>query len=223
LRLLRLPSSRGGIGGINMRFYLSSYKLGNEIDKLKELIPTNNKKTAYISNALDFSNDLERRGKSEQSDIDELSILGLDVELVDLRDYFGRQDELEKKLSEFGVIWVRGGNVFVLREAMKRSGFDVILKSLVQKEGILYGGYSAGVCVLAPTLRGIELVDDPHMKPYGDDSETIFEGLDIIDYSIVPHYRLDHPESEKMEVVVEYMKKNKIPFKTLRDGEVIVT
>jgi dipeptidase E len=204
-----------------MKFYLSSYKLGNDIEVLKALVPAN-KKTAFISNALDFSSDLERRKKSEQSDIDDLVSVGLDVELVDLRDYFDRQDELEKKLSEFGVIWVRGGNVFVLREAMKRSGFDVILKSLIQKEGILYGGYSAGVCVLAPTLRGIELVDDPNVKPYGNDTETIFEGLNIIDYSIVPHYQSNHPESEKMETVVEYMKKNGIPFKTLKDGEVIV-
>lgn len=204
-----------------MKFYLSSYKLGNEIDTLKTLI-LNNKKTAFISNALDFSSDLERRKKSEQSDIDDLIGVGLDVELVDLRDYFDHQDDLEKKLSEFGVIWVRGGNVFVLREAMKRSGFDVILKRLAQKEGVLYGGYSAGVCVLAPTLRGIELVDDPNVKPYGGNTETIFEGLNIIDYSVVPHYQSNHPESEKMETVVEYMKKNEIPFKTLKDGEVIV-
>ncbi len=204
-----------------MKFYLSSYKLGNELDTLKTLIPSN-KKTAFISNALDFSSDLERRKKSEQSDIDDLISVGLDVELVDLRDYFDHQDDLEKKLSEFGVIWVRGGNAFVLRAAMKRSGFDVILRQLIKKEGILYGGYSAGVCVLAPTLRGIELVDDPTVKPYGDDTETIFEGLNIIDYSIVPHYQSNHPESEKMETVVEYMKKNEIPFKTLKDGEVIV-
>ena len=177
-----------------MKFYLSSYKLGNEIDALKALIPSN-KKTAFISNALDFSSDLERRKKSEQSDIDDLISAGLDVELVDLRDYFDHQDDLEKKLSEFGVIWVRGGNAFVLRAAMKRSGFDVILRQLIKKEGILYGGYSAGVCVLAPTLRGIELVDDPTVKPYGDDTETIFEGLNIIDYSIVPHYQSNHPES----------------------------
>lgn len=204
-----------------MKFYLSSYKLGNEINTLKALFSTN-KKTAFISNALDFSSDLERRKKSEQSDIDDLTGVGLDVELVDLRDYFNRQDELEKKLNEFGVIWVRGGNVFVLREAMKRSGFDVLLKHLIKKDGILYGGYSAGVCVLAPTLRGIELVDDPNVKPYGDDTETNFEGLNIIDYSVVPHYQSNHPESEKMETVVEYMKKNEIPFKTLKDGEVIV-
>jgi dipeptidase E len=205
-----------------MKFYLSSYKLGNGVAKLKELIPAENKKTAYISNALDFSDDLERRKKSEQSDIEELKELNLDIKIIDLRDYFNKQSELEKKLTEFGVIWVRGGNLFVLRQAMKLSGFDNILKNLIKRDNILYGGYSAGVCVLAPSLKGMDIIDDLNAKPYGNQSEIIWDGLGILNYSVVPHYRSDHPESEKAEKVVEYMVKNKIPFKTLKDGEVII-
>jgi len=147
-----------------MKFYLSSYKLGGEIIKLKELIPVENKKTAYISNALDFSDDLERRKKSEQSDLEQLKELNLDIEIIDLRNYSNKQSELEEKLIKFGVIWVRGGNVFVLRQAMKLSGFDNILENLIEKSDILYGGYSAGVCVLAPTLKGMDLIDDPTVK-----------------------------------------------------------
>ncbi len=205
-----------------MKFYLSSYKLGNEIAKLKELIPAENKKTAYISNALDFSDDLERRKKSEQSDIEQLKELNLGIEIVDLRDYFNKQKELEKKLAEFGVIWVRGGNLFVLRQAMRLSGFDNILKKLIEKNNILYGGYSAGVCVLASTLKGMDLVDDPTAKPYGNQSEVIWDGLGILNYSVIPHYKSDHPESKNAEKVIEYMIENKIPFKALKDGEVII-
>jgi len=206
-----------------MKFYLSSYKLGNEIAKLKKLIPAENKKTVYISNALDFSDDLERRKQSEQADIEQLNDVGLnDVEKVDLRNYFGKKAKLEKKLSGFGVIWVRGGNCFVLRQAMKLSGLDEILKDLLKKESILYGGYSAGVCVLAPTLKGMELVDDPNVKPYDSQKETIWDGVGILDYTIVPHYKSDHPESAKVEETVEYMRKNNIPYKPLRDGEVII-
>jgi dipeptidase E len=205
-----------------MKFYLSSYKIGNEVNRLKLIIPANNKKTAYISNALDFSNDVERRRQSEQSDIEQLKDLGLDIELLDLRNYFNKKRKLEKKIVQFGLIWVRGGNVFVLRQAMKLSGFDIILKNMINKDDVLYGGYSAGVCVLAPNLKGMELVDDPNIKPYDNQSETIWDGLGIIDYSIVPHYKSDHLESEKANKVVECMTKNKIPFKALRDGEVII-
>ncbi|MDD4062278.1 MAG: Type 1 glutamine amidotransferase-like domain-containing protein [Candidatus Pacebacteria bacterium] len=206
-----------------MKFYLSSYKLGNEIEKLKAMISLSNKRTAYISNALDFSDDSERRKQSEQADIDQLNIVGLsDIEKIDLRDYFSKKDELEKKISGFDVIWVRGGNCFVLRQAMKLSGFDEILKDLFKKEGIIYGGYSAGVCVLAPTLKGIDLIDDPKVNPYTNQEEIIWDGVDLLDYTILPHYKSDHFESEKVDEAVEYMKNNKIPFKPLRDGEVII-
>jgi len=205
-----------------MKFYLSSYKLGSELDKLKELLPAENKKTAYISNALDFSDDLERRKKSEQSDIEQLKELGLDVEIIDLRNYFNKQEELRKKMLEFGVIWVRGGNLFVLRQAMRLSGFDDILKKLVEKDDMLYGAYSAGVCVLAPTLKGMDVLDDPNIKPYGEQSEVIWDGLGILDYSVIPHYKSDHAEAESAEKAVEYMIENKMLFKVLKDGEVII-
>lgn len=203
-----------------MKFYLSSYKIGNNVDKLKNLIPEN-KKTAYISNALDFSNDIERRKQSETTDTDQLKSLGLDVEVLDLRKYFDKQIELEKKILEFGVIWVRGGNLFVLRQAMKISGFDNVLKNIL-KNNILYGGFSAGICVLAPTLRGMDLMDDLTVRPYGDQQEVIWNGLNILDYSIVPHYHSDHPESESANKAVEYLIENKLLFKALRDGEVII-
>lgn len=206
-----------------MKFYLSSYKIGNETDKLKAMIPTGNRKVAYISNALDFSDDLVRRKQSEQADIEQLNEVGLsDIENIDLRSYFNKEDELAQKISEFGIIWARGGNCFVLRQAMRLSGFDNILKSLLEKDDILYGGYSAGICVLGKSLRGLELVDDANVKVNGDYIDTIWDGVGILDYTIIPHYRSDHLESAAADKVVEYMTKNKISFKTLRDGEVIV-
>jgi len=205
-----------------MKFYLSSYKFGNEIEELKKLIPKN-KKTAYISNALDFSDDLERRRKGEESAIEQFKNLNLDVEIIDLREYFNQKDKLEKKLNAFGIIWVRGGNCFVLRQAMKLSGFDNILKNLAEKNvDILYGGDSAGICVLAPTLKGIDLIDDLTQRPYGKQIGTIWEGLGILNYSIIPHYNSDHPESKDTDKTVRYMIKNKILFKVLEDGEVII-
>ncbi len=201
-----------------MKFYLSSQGLGNEVRKLKKLFPKN-KKTAYIANAVDFSNDSKRRRRREKLDIMDLKSVGLKPEILDLRKYFGKKKDLENKIKEFGVIWVRGGNTFVLRQAMKLSGFDKILEDL-KKTDMLYGGYSAGMCVLEPNFKGLELVDDPSQNPYMQ--KTIWKGLGIIDYMIVPHYKSDHPESADMDKVVEYYKKKKIKFKTLKDGEVIV-
>ena len=204
-----------------MKFYLSSYKLGGETERLAKLFPEN-RKAAYISNAGDSFTNSERKRRWEESDIEDLSKLGLEVEHLDLREYFGKRDKLRTKTSEFGVIWVSGGNLFVLRQAFRLSGFDEIVNELARRRDILYGGYSAGVCVLAPTLRGIDIMDDLSAKPYGEQYETIWNGLGLINYSIVPHYKSDHPESEAASRVVEFMVENKMPFKALRDGEVII-
>jgi dipeptidase E len=59
-------------------------------------------------------------------------------------------------------------------QAMKLSGFDEILKERVKSDrDIIYGGYSAGICILGPTLKGIHIADDPEVKPYGNQYETI--------------------------------------------------
>ena len=203
-----------------MKFYLSSYKLGNNVQKLRKIIPKN-KKTAYVPNALDYSDDLERRKASEAFDVNELSGVGLDVEVLDLRKYFGKKEKLRKKMNEFGVFWVRGGNTFVLRQAMRLSGFDDVIKSFVNKD-VLYGGYSAGVCVLAPSLKGLELVDDPLANAYGKNSKVIWEGLGLIDYAIAPHFKSNHPESALVDKEVAYFIKNKVLFKAIKDGEVII-
>ncbi|MFA5163202.1 MAG: Type 1 glutamine amidotransferase-like domain-containing protein [Patescibacteria group bacterium] len=205
-----------------MKFYLSSYKLGDRVGELTQLINGLPKRAVYIPNALDFASDLERRQKSEDGDLSELSVLGLGIERVDLRDYFGKKDELKEKLSACGLIYVRGGNVFVLRQAMKLSGFDDILKEISSRNDLVYGGYSAGACVLAPSLRGAELVDDISVFPYEANDRVIWEGLGLISYAILPHFRSDHPESAAMEKVLEFYISSKIPFVALKDGEVLI-
>ncbi|MFD2611591.1 Type 1 glutamine amidotransferase-like domain-containing protein [Paenibacillus gansuensis] len=206
-----------------MKYYLSSFKIGNEELALKRLTENGNKKVAFINNALDFATDSERRKQSDAIDVSDLERLGFHVEILDLREYFYKSTELEEKLEDYDVIWTRGGNTFVLAQAMKLSGFDEIIKQYHRKgKKIVYGGYSAGICILGPTLRGLQLVDDPNQKPYGEQHSTIWDGLNILDYFIAPHYRSDHAESEDMEKVVDYLIENKILFKTLKDGEVIV-
>ncbi|RXZ81755.1 hypothetical protein EBB07_13970 [Paenibacillaceae bacterium] len=206
-----------------MKFYLSSFKIGNHENKLFEMTAAGNKKVAFINSAMDFATDLDRRNKSDRLDIHELENLGFKVEIIDLKMYFDNPNDLEETLEHFDVIWVRGGNTFVLAQAMKLSGFDEIIKKYYRiKKNIVYGGYSAGVCILGPTLRGIHIVDEPEQKPYGEQHPTIWEGLSILDYVIAPHYKSDHPESEDIDKAIEYMIANDVAFKPLRDGEVII-
>lgn len=206
-----------------MKFYLSSFKIGSEEQKLKEITKNGNRKVAYINNALDFATDLERKSKSDAMDVLDLERLGFTVDILDLKKYFGNPEGLEEKLDQYDVLWVRGGNTFVLAQAMKLSGFSEIVKKYYRNEkNVLYGGYSAGACILGPTLKGIHLVDEPDQKPYGDENQTIWKGLHILDYVIAPHYKSVHKESEDIDRLIEYMIENRILFKALKDGEVII-
>lgn len=205
-----------------MKMYLSSYELGNETKKLKEMAPKN-KKLGYIFNALDFTGaDLERKAKRVERNIAELNELGFECFDLDLREYFGKTSELRELVDTLGTIWVGGGNVFVLRQAFKLSGFDDLLLDLNKRDNFLYGGYSAGVCILSPTLDGYHVADDATDTPFEGLDEVLWDGLNIIDYTFLPHFESDHPESESVGKEIEYCKEKRLPYKTARDGDVII-
>ncbi len=203
-----------------MKFYLSSYEIGNKADKLKALAPKG--KIGYIPNARNFTEaDPERYAIRNSNDMSSLRELGFEVEMVDLRNYFGRKDELTNKLEDLGAVFISGGNVFVLRQAMKLSGLDEILKEIHHNTSFLYAGYSAAGCVLAPSLRAYEIVDKPD-TPYAEQKEVIWDGLGFVDWSFMPHWDSNHPESEYIEKEIAYCRENDIPYKAIRDGDVIV-
>jgi dipeptidase E len=205
-----------------MKFYLSSYKFGNEIDRLKTMLPAGSR-IGQINNARDWTDaDPERRAKHLREELEQLNQLGFVAEHLDLKDYFGKEHDLRKKLSELDGVWISGGNAFVLRQAMKLSGFDIIFNELKLHNGFLYGGYSAGVCVLCDSLKYIQNVDNPNDFPYSGNKEIIWEGLNFFQYGILPHYDSDHFESEAVGKEVQNCIDNKWLFKALRDGEVII-
>jgi dipeptidase E len=202
-----------------MRLYLSSMDIGNYSERLVQLVG-NNKKAAIILNALDHA--IAGRNKWLRKNSENLGKLGFIVEELDLRQYFKNNSSLEKKLSEYGLIWVNGGNVFILQRAFEQSGFNTLLKQYLAEDKLVYGGFSAALYVISPSLKGAELVDDPKIVPEEYEEDFSWEALNLIPYCVAVHYQSDHEESEDMEKEIEYYKKNNIPYKTLRDGEVIV-
>ena len=206
-----------------MRFYLSSYKIGNEVEKLKSLLPKDSKRFGYIPNALDFSGaDPERRKKHVETDMISLRQVGMEPELLDLKEYFGKKSGLEKKMAELGGLWVSGGNTFILRQAMRLSGLDEILQRNALPADFLYAGYSAGGCVLGPDLHVYQIVDNAADLPYAEIREVIWEGLGLIDFAFMPHFDSDHPESADIGKEIQNCRDKKIPYRAVRDGEIIV-
>jgi dipeptidase E len=206
-----------------MRLYLSSYRIGDRAGSLLALLG-NGRHAAIIENALDnISTAARELYRNEAYDpVSELGSLGIVATPLDLRQYFGDPEGLRARLGQFDLVWVTGGNAFVLRRAMKQSGFDDVIVDMLDNDEIVYGGFSAGAVVAAPSLEGIHLIDDPDEAPKGYDRETIWDGLGLIDHAIVPHYRSPHPETAAAERAVRHLCSRGLRYRALRDGEVIV-
>jgi dipeptidase E len=205
--------------------YLSSFRLGDHPERLVALLTDPPGPAAIIPNACD-GYPADGRAEGVQREIDALRGLGIEARVLDLRDYFRQRGRLASELPRYRMVWVRGGNTFVLRHAMAASGADAILTDLIRRDAIVYAGYSAGACVLAPSLRGLEAegLDDPDLvrSVYGAPG-PIWDGLGLLDYMILPHFESPgHPETEAVGRAVERFRAEGLPHRTLRDGQAIV-
>ena len=205
-----------------MRLYLSSERLGERAGALLAML--NGSRVAVIANGYDGSSAMARDiYRTEVYDpMAEFQALGLEPSEVDLRAHFGDAPSLRQRLKSYDLVWVMGGNSFVLRRAMKQSGFDNVVRDLLDINAIAYGGYAAGAVVAGPNLRGLELMDDPFELPEGYDEPLVWSGLGLTPFAIVPHYRSRHPEAASAEKVVSYMRARRTRYRALSDGEVIV-
>jgi dipeptidase E len=205
-----------------MRLYLSSERLGERAGTLLAMLRGN--RVAVIANGYDGASAMARDlYRAEVYDpLAEFRGLGLDPHSLDLRAHFGDPESLRARLTGYNLVWVMGGNSFVLRRAMKQSGFDHVIRDLLDSDAIAYGGYAAGAVVAGPSLRGLELMDDPFELPEGYDEPLVWNGLGLTPFAIVPHYRSRHPEAAAAEKVVSYMAARKARYRALSDGEVIV-
>ena len=204
-----------------MILYLSSYQFGNEAEQLHALV-TGPQRAAVIPNALDFATDHARRNATVRSAIAQLQELGFSASEIDLRRYFEDPNGLRHSLQRFGLFWTLGGNSFLLRSAMRQSGFDAYLLERRDSD-LVYGGYSAGAVVVTPTLRGIHLVDPPEITAQVYGAEILWDGLALVPYSIAPHYDSPHPESPLINHAIRYFRSQRMPYKAIRDEEVIIT
>ncbi|GAB2584951.1 Type 1 glutamine amidotransferase-like domain-containing protein [Kribbella endophytica] len=192
-----------------MKLYLSSFRLGDHPERWLAMLPAQ-ARIAVICNAIDSEEPVLREEKvlAEHRWLVEL---GLRPEEVDLRN--GLSD-----FSDFDGLWVRGGNVFTLRSAMALSGVDQFLPDLIRSEQIVYAGYSAGGCVLAPSLRGLELCDDASVV-----EDLVWDGLGVLDEAFVPHLNSPgHPETELIEQVRDLYDRTAVPYIPLSDGQALV-
>jgi dipeptidase E len=205
-----------------MRLYLSSFRIGDHPEYLTALAGEPGRRAVVVANALDDAL-AEVRRSGVENELANLARLGFQAVELDLRDYFGHQQRLHHDLAGTSLAWVRGGNVFMLRYALFRSGGDVIFRDLLAADTLVYAGYSAGACVLSPSLRGLEAVDDAGAVERAYGSEPVWDGLGLLDEAFVPHYRSPgHPETAAIELVVARYQAEGVAYRALRDGQVLL-
>ena len=171
-----------------MRLFLSSHDFGNYKTELLKLTK-NGRKTLIIANARDFLSDDDRQSVVSRK----LALFrdaGFEAEELDLRQYFGRKEQLAEFIESYrpNLIFAIGGNVFLLSTAYRLSGFAEILLNDLKQDKYVYGGGSAGAMVLVNSLKYYghdNLVPEIVPEIYGADA--VMDGLGLIDQYVVPH------------------------------------
>jgi dipeptidase E len=124
-------------------------------------------------------------------------------------------DEVRNALIGAAMIVVGGGNTFYLLQEARKSGFDEVIKELVEK-GVVYVGSSAGSVLAGPSLESIQGFDDPKDAP----ELTDYAGLNVVDFVILPHYNPE--QSEEYDRVLTESGDRDYELKLLRDNELIL-
>ena len=90
---------------------------------------------------------------------------------------------IQAVFEDADVIYFTCGNSFFLMDQLRKTETDELLKKELAN-GKLMIGESAGAIICAPTIQYIEQMDE---KPE-DYSQEDNEGLDLIDFYVLPHY-----------------------------------
>jgi dipeptidase E len=204
-----------------MKYYLSSSKLGENPEYLAELF-FGWKKIGIVPNAYDLARtDKEKWETKMNLWINSLVAIGLQPSVVDLQDYFGKQDELQKVIDQLNGVYIPWWNVFTLRQAMHLSWCDAILKEKAKDRQFVYAWSSSWISILSPSLEWLEIVDNPEENLYACE-DILQDWLGLYPNLLIPHYKSDHYESPLMSNVVNYCINNDIPFETISDWKVII-
>jgi len=165
-------------------------------------------KLAYITTAGNGSSDktyLEvHKGllKKEGYNFDELDIEGKN------------ESELRESLKNKDAVYVEGGNTFYLLKAVRESGFDKVIKELIEK-GVPYIGSSAGSYITCPTI------EMSTWKKPGEEKER-FGVIDLTGMNLVPFLVKAHYVPEQAELLKEKISQSQYQTKILRDGQAIL-
>lgn len=125
------------------------------------------------------------------------------------------EDKVRNAVANTDIVFVSGGNAFYLLKYVRKSGFDRVVKDLINKN-LIYIGSSAGSVILGPNIEPMKYLDDSSYIT----KSTENKGLGIIEYVILPHFDNKKYDSYYKKLIKEY--KDKYDLKPLNDNQAII-
>lgn len=183
-----------------MKLFLTSLAV-NTLDKFISLLPRSPKhmSVAFIPTAGDLY------AEKPWMDADRQKFINLGFQVVDIDIKQFSKEQLKQKLSAMDIIFVAGGTTTYLLEKVRQSGFDEIIKELVNK-GIIYIGSSAGSVLAGPSIEVDRIYDHRNL---GKELDS-YEGLGLVDFIVLPHADNKKYESVIQQIVKKFGKKYKL-------------
>lgn len=194
-----------------MKLYLASMHPSNREALLGLLGNPSDASVLLIPNAWD-TYPRERFETELGHTLDAFRDLGLTTSQLDLKS--ATKASVREALKGKALVWVMAGNTFYLNYYLHKSGFAEIIKDAM-KDGLVYGGESAGAAVAGVTLHGVEKMDDPKDCP-----EVIWEGLSLVDQAVLPHWNWEKYRAE-IEAAKAEMEKF-VPVVTITNQQALV-
>lgn len=168
--------------------------------------PANKTRVAHIITASKVEKNLSYLEKESRM----MREVGMDVEEIDIE---GKtENELRALLENKDVVYVQGGNTFYLLKHVRASGFDKVVKELLEN-GVFYVGVSAGSYIACPT---IEVATWKHQ-----DRNTVgltdFRALHLVPFLLWVHYKPTYKD-----ILKEAIAKTKYPVRILTDDQAVL-
>ncbi|OGM31358.1 hypothetical protein A2803_02520 [Candidatus Woesebacteria bacterium RIFCSPHIGHO2_01_FULL_44_21] len=126
-----------------------------------------------------------------------------------------RKFNFKEYLSDFDFIFISGGNIFILTYWMRETGVDALLKKMILKDKVVYGGESAGAIYPYQDISEYAVLDDPDKAP-----SVVNGGLGVINFAPLPHWGVKDFQIGLEKVKVRF-EKNNVKVITFADDEAI--
>ena len=122
------------------------------------------------------------------------------------------EDELKKALDGHDIVMVEGGNTFYLLKAVRESGFDNVIKELINN-GVVYVGSSAGSYITCPSI----VMATWSNRGFDRCGITEYSAMNIVPFLIKAHYTPD-----MLKTLKEKANDLQYPMRVLNDDQAIL-